>query len=337
MPLRPPRRLRRTLLAALALLPAAAASPADVSFTVSTSAGILNGTSSEIVYASAAGSTCVQSLLLWAMRPAFFTGSSLTVETGWGGTAGLSVRAAIPGLTGRVSDSDWKNYPYGGTEMTHLSVHDCHTEHAVLVDAHLGWALRLAPGVTLTPRAGFSLMMFKWTARDGWDQYPPEPAPGPYTPWSPDAAREPVSGTAVVFEQDWLIPSAGAELRLGAGGPLELAVSLTGSPYAWCFDMDNHEFRYGTAGIRGYLATDFRDATRGGFMVEPAASLRLRVGGAVVSFDTSYRWLSGLVGDTTISYAGPGWTPGGTDAFLPGGAGAACGFLTASLSLALSL
>jgi len=117
------------------------------------------------------------------MHPLVFTGSALQASLPSGLRACLEVRSGVPGNTVRITDRDFLNYDGG---VTHFSEHDCFTEGALLLDARIGWRFGLGERFAIEPFAGVSVMRFKWTARDGYLQYPSEPYPGPYTPWNPE-------------------------------------------------------------------------------------------------------------------------------------------------------
>ena len=155
---------------------------AQVSLEASTSSGVLIGTSREIVLQS----SYIVSQLDWAMMPLVLAGSELRISTPEGLRASLEVQSGVPGMTGRIIDWDYLNYD---GQVTHYSAHDCFTEGALLLDARFGWQFDLGQGFAIEPFAGFSLMRFKWTARDGYLQYPPE-AGAPYTPWDPQTTTK---------------------------------------------------------------------------------------------------------------------------------------------------
>jgi outer membrane protease len=273
-------------LAALGFL-AAPHAGAQVSLETFTSAGVLLGTSRELVFDGA----YKVSELDWAMKPLVITGSELRGTWESGLRASLEVRAGVPGDTGRITDKDFLNYD---GVVTHFSEHDCYTEGALLLDARIGWQFALGERFALEPFAAFSLMRFKWTARDGYLQYPPESSP-PYTPWNSSITRIPVFGTGIVYEQTWYIPMAGLRATYRYGDGIEVALSLGFSPYLWMTHLDNHELRL----------LDFSSTLSGGLLLDPSLEVSWRLTPqARVAVDLSYRAIWGLVGDTLVSGTG---------------------------------
>jgi outer membrane protease len=296
-----------------------------LSVEVTTRAGMLCGLAKELVFS---GSVTI-SELNWRFQPVAYAGTALSVETQQGLVAAVEVRSAFASRSGSMDDSDYLNYEENGDlSLTHYSEHDCYTERAILLDARLGWVFRLGSRVRLEPFGAFGLMQFKWTARDGYFQRPPEGSP-PYTPWSPGDYKHPVSGTGIIYQQTYLIPGLGVRLAADFAERFDATVRLLFSPYVFCNDLDNH--------VQGTQPKDFYDSLRGGILVEPAVSLGFRPAPrARLSLDLSYRGIFGLVGDTRSVLAGPDLEPE-TYATYSDGAGASYSALDASVALALSL
>jgi outer membrane protease len=176
-------------------------------------------------------------------------------------------------------------------------------------------------------------MQYKWTARDGYLQYPsPTPPDPPYTPWSPAQTKVPISGTGIIYEQVYLIPAVGLSARARLGECFDAGLSFVFSPFVFCNDLDNHVQRAPP------WDTDFYEYMRWGLLLEPALTLEFRMSRrARLSFDVSYRRISGLIGDSYTVNAGPGLPPGQIAATYPDSGGAAFDALDASLALSLSL
>jgi outer membrane protease len=318
-----------TLLVAAMVVLAAIAAPglgAQVSLETSTSAGVLFGTSREIVL----DSTYVVSQLDWAMKPLVFSGSELRATTPAGLRASLGVRAGVPGNTGRITDKDYLNYD---GVVTHDSEHDCFTEGALLLDARLGWQFAFGDRFAVEPFADFSVMRFKWTARDGYLQYPPESS-YPYTPWNPlTTPRIYVYGTGIVYQQTWYIPIAGVRATLRFGDSMDGALALGFSPYLWMNSLDNHEMRQ----------LDFVETVSGGLLLDPSLAVSWRISPrARLSLDLSYRIIWGLVGDTLVIGTGVSGVPGpeldpGERVRYSGSAGVSYDAFSLSLSFTLAL
>jgi outer membrane protease len=261
---------------------------AQVSLETTTSAGFMVGTSREIVLSG----SYIVSQLDWAMRPLVFTGSGLIASTPGGMRASLEVQAGVPGKTGRITDKDFLN---GDGVVTHYSEHDSFTEGALLLDARIGRQFALGERFTIEPFAGFSVMRFKWTARDGFLQYPPESSPD-YTPWDPQTTPVvSVYGTGIVYQQTWYIPAVGARATLRFGDSMEAALALGFSPYLWMNDLDNHEMRL----------LDFVGTLSGGLLLDPSLGVSWRLSPrSRLSLDLGYRIIWGLTGDTLMIGAG---------------------------------
>ncbi len=246
----------------------------------------------------------------WSLQPLAYVETELSLKTEAGFIVSVSALSGIPMQTGDVTDSDWKNRP-ASDEKTNFSEHDCFTERALMFDLRAGLRLSSILGITLEPFASIGFMMFKWSARDGYTQYPPGSAPVA------------VQGTVIVYEQNFLIPGAGLKMEIGLSESSTLGISFLFSPYLWCQALDSHKLR----------GLDFLDTMDGGMMIEPELYVDAALSGRVtLSFGFSYRYIWGLVGkeevqDTSTKET---WTN-----LYDGGASFEA--LSASLALALRL
>jgi outer membrane protease len=311
----------------LAALAAPRGSTEDVTLTASTGIGILYGMAKEFVYDTSVynGQSYTQSELDWDLHALLTTKASLMVSTAAGFVASLDVQLGIPWKTGSISDSDWLNFGYNGdATKTNYSQHDCYTERAVLLDAKAGWEFALARWMTLEPFLAFGFMDFKWTARDGYLQYPPGYIAGlstkPYPDYSTDVVVS-VSGTGIIYQQTYFIPAVGLEAKIRSGN-LSGSVSFAVSPFVFCNDVDNHEF----------AGSDYYDTMSNGLLLEPKISLGWQLGRSRLSLDVSYRHIAGLIGTTTVVNIGVGYPPGQVAKTYPNGAGASYDVVGASLS-----
>jgi outer membrane protease len=308
----------------LAALTAAQGFAEDIVLTATTGTGIIYGVVQEFVYSTYINQPYTVSELDWDLKSLYTANAALSMRMANGFAASLSVQLGIPWKTGFITDSDWLNYEYNGDPTkTNFSKHDCFAERAVLLAAQAGWEIPLAGWVTLEPFLAFEFMDFKWTARDGFLQYPPGWfGSGPTKPY-PDASTDvvvPVSGTSIIYRQTYYIPAVGLSAKIRSGSTSG-ALSFAFSPLVFCNDVDNHEF----AGF------DFYDTMSNGILLEPKISLEWRMGKSRLSLDVSYRHIGGLIGNTTKVAIGPGHVPGQVADTYPNGAGASYDAMNVSL------
>ena len=320
-------RLPAAAIAALALLLPAPALRAGTVVSTYTGVGLMVGLAREIVYDSEVQPRYLLSELDWPMRPLSFASTGLSVEASFGLAASLVVSSGIPAKTGTMTDRDFMNYD---GELTHFSSHTSFAEHALLADARLGWLFALGGILTLKPFLALSVMRLAWSARDGYLQYPPESAP-PFTPWSTSVPRSSVHGLGIRYEQNTWFPAVGVAATFHPFPALEASVSMTGSPFVLCTDVDNHFLR----------SVEFHETFAGGFALEPSLAAAWSLGDrARLSLGLSYRYVGGLVGDAYQVLSGvEGYDAGAGDRSptYRDGAGVALSYLRASLGLTLSL
>jgi len=316
--------MNRATLVLLASLFAARGHTADITLTATTGTGIVYGVARELVYGLYKNQQYTVSELDWGLQSLYTANAALSMQVAGGIAASLSVQLGIPGKTGSITDSDWLNAAYDGTtNKTNYSRHDCYTERAILLDAQAGWEIPLAGWVTLEPFLAFELMDFKWTARDGFLQYPPGYLAGSGTKPYPDASTDvvvPVSGTVILYRQTYYIPAVGLSAKIHSVSTSG-AISFAFSPLVFCNDVDNHEL----------AGNDYYDTMSNGILLEPKISLKWALGRSWLSLDVSYRHIEGLIGNTTRIVTGVGHVPGQVAQSYSKGAGASYDAVNVSL------
>ena len=342
-------RLLRTLcITGLAVLLCLAAAPLRAdgeqpSITLSTGArfGAFYGLAHEFVYNQALSPNYENSELVWALEPMFFSGAALSLDTSGGLFVTLDVRQGFAGKAGLMTDSDFLN---GDGVRTHFSQSDSDAERANIVDLKAGWDFYRRHALKIGFFGDVSYMDFKWSARDGYLQYPTTGSPytmspfvhGSYTPWSPDETKTPIYGTGILYESTWLGFALGVRSRYQFQDGISVDASFAFTPLLRCSTEDNHVFRQ----------LDFFSTLSGGFMIEPRVAVEyVPFKGGVLRLEIGYRYSWGMKGDltevstgvTNVSngfpyYAGPDSTGTGT-----GDSGASLSILDASLGLSISL
>lgn len=286
--------------------------------------GLLFGEAHEIVYSG----SYVVSELVWPMVPIAFGGAKLDMKSGSGFMARLDIKAGLPGHFGTITDSDYLN---GDGIKTHFSAHDCYTERAILLDAKVGWAFPIDPQLEASLMVAFSFMDLKWSAKDGYLQYPPETS-APYTPWSSSTPKTAAYGTGIIYEQIYFIPGVFLGTDWLISRFARLHAGFLYSPAVACNDVDNHEF----------TGADYYEKMSGGSLVEPSLQLEWNpTPQSTLSFVISYRSIWGLVGNATVIYttSSPylsGHSPGATYTF-PDGGGASYSALELSITYSARL
>ncbi len=295
---------------ATALTALGAAVPAfcqENTLSVKTGGGVMYGTAKEFLF----NGKHTVSQLDWSFQPMPYLEAELAIETVDGFTVSVSALTGIPMQTGDITDSDW-DMPPNQNVLTDFAKFDCYTRNALMFEARMGWKLPSVLGVILEPFASFGLMMFKWSARDGYSQQNP-----------PNGAIHTWDGTVINYEQNFWIPGAGLAMEIGLSESSTLGISFLFSPYLWGRALDSHKCN----------GLDFLDALDGGMMIEPELYVDAALSGRLMlSFGLSYRYIWGLIGKekvhntiTKVTY---------TNAYL---GGASFEALSAALSLALRI
>lgn len=112
---------------------------------------------------------------------------------------------AVPTRCGYLQDYD---YLLPDSDAISLySKHDAYLDKDMSASARLGYMVRLQHNYQLVPFIGYTYRNRKWTAQDGYLQYPTDPS----TPWTGDEPKRNVKGTGISYEQSIHILSIGME------------------------------------------------------------------------------------------------------------------------------
>jgi outer membrane protease len=332
----------------IAALLCLAASPAQadgaappITFRTGVRFGAFYGQANEIVYNQALSAGYKNSELVWPLQPMLFSGAALSIDSAPGIFATLDVRQGFAGKVGTMTDSDFLN---GDGQRTHFSQSDSYAERANLLDLKVGWDFFRRGALSIGAFGAFSYMDLKWSARDGYYQYPTSGspytmspfAPGTYAPWSPGETKTPLYGTGIIYETAYFGGAVGIRARYEFLGGFSVDASFAFTPLLGCSAEDNHVFRQ----------IDFYSTLSGGFMIEPRVAIEYSpLPRATLRLEIGYRYSWGLKGDltevnngsTNVSSGNPYYA--GPDSAFTGAndSGASLSVLDASLVLSFSL
>ena len=213
--------------------------PPAISITTAARFGAFYGQAVEFVYNQALSPSYENSELVWALQPMVFSGAAISVDSAVGLFVTLDVRQGFAGAAGKMTDSDFLN---GNGQRTHFSQSDSYAERANILDLRAGWDFLKRGALSIGAFGAFSYMDFKWSARDGYLQYPPESSP-PFTPWSPNETKTPIYGTGIIYETAYFGGSIGVRSRYTFQGGFSIDASFAFTPILRCNTEDNHVLR----------------------------------------------------------------------------------------------
>jgi outer membrane protease len=324
----------------LAALPSRA-DPPQFTLSAGPKFGAFYGVANEYVYNQSLSPDYKNSWLVWPLQPMVFSGAALSLESTVGFFATLDVRQGFAGSAGTMTDSDYLN---GDGQRTHFSQSDSHAERANLVDFRLGWDFYRGGAFTIGAFGAFSYMDLKWTAKDGYYQYPTSGAPysqspfvpGTYTPWSASETKTPLYGTGIIYETTYVGGAVGIRTRYAFSSLFAISGSFAFTPILTCYTEDDHVLRQ----------IAFYSTLTGGFMIEPRVAVEYTPDPrALLKFEVGYRYAWNLKGDLTEVNSGasdfsgnPPYVAGpNSSATFSNASGADFMTLDASLSLSIAL
>jgi outer membrane protease len=213
-----------------------------VSFSLDAETGMLWGAAGEYVYLGDA----LLSRLDWQENNVPFIGIRPAVKFG-GFCFEAGLLSAIPAPSGSMEDRDW----VGTTAMTNFSRHDAHLDYHFSLSAKAGYAFTLWR-LNVEAGAGFAFSPRKWTARDGYLEYPP------------GSAKTSITGVVISYEQLVYMPFAALDIAfplnirlvngLSVGGQFAVEISGLFYPFIWADTLDTHIIK----------KVEYADTMRGG-------------------------------------------------------------------------
>ena len=246
-------------------------------FQVEVGTSLVKGESYELVLRDGTYTNPI-SRLIWPTPPSATFDVSVTHSwTPWTSIT-MALRSAWPLEVGTMVDEDWKadTLKYGKSQ------HEAYLK--VWTSARVEQGFHFRP---LTLSLGG---LYRWTSWEGWN------GTGTYENTDGTTDKITFSGLLIAYRQQWLIPYLGASWTLAAPG-WTLTPGLRLGPYAWCFDMDNHNYA-------NRITRTFLDATRGGIYGQGSLEATLE-GGSDWSWGLRASWEIqwGAIGDTWTTYS----------------------------------
>lgn len=316
------------------------------SLTTSSGFGFLYGQADEEVYDQNAppGPDYKLSELIWPFHGMAYMSEGLDLSTRLGLFASLSVREGFPGVVGTMTDSDFLN---GDGTKTHYSQSDSYAERYLGLDVSLGYDVFRSGPFALGIFGRFEYEDFKFSARDGYTQYPSSGeiystdssgnlVLGTYTPWSASETETPLYGTIGLYEQAYIFGAFGFKASYALSRAWEFGASISLAPLVFGYSQDDHLLRVFSIYGKYSSGLEYEPKLFAQYNLRPGAALRL---------DLSYAGTSALVGNGT--YINEGYTStdstggyyAGPDSAseLVNGAGASISMFQACLSFRLDI
>ena len=221
--------------------PAVASPDSWFSASMETSAGFFYGTMSEFVYER----NEVLSRLDWQEYYVPYAGVSLefNVKNILFYFSFLSVLSSQGGL---MEDFDYMDS--GSSAVTHYSQHTAQFEKHLEFNPAIGYLFRLG-NFTIVPQTGIVFRSRKWSAVDGYTQYPTMGQA-----WSDSLPKQQLGGTVITYEESIWFPVVGLGFGYTFWDRLEAYLVGAYYPYLEVNTIDTHVLR----------KTRFHDSMKGG-------------------------------------------------------------------------
>lgn len=159
------------------------------------------------------------------------------------------VYSSIPTRCGYLEDFDYL-LP-DPNDVSHYSKHDAYMDKDVTFNVRLAFVVSLQRNYKLVPFVGYAYQNRKWTARDGYLQYPQSSG----TAWTGNEPKQTMTGTGITYEQSIRYLSIGLENVIRWSSKCSFGFSLAVYPFVHVDALDSHFLR----------SKQFYDEMRSGF------------------------------------------------------------------------
>jgi len=312
----------------LCAFPVSAQINKNYSFSVGPQFGAFYGHAEEIVYPPPGAKAPLYSLLLWEMKPVFYSGllmdfSPVRPMERWRFFSGLSMKFGIPGPSGVMEDKDWMSKE--NADLTHYSRHDNITKEIFLFDFSAGVSFPFFNALLVKTFVNISFMNFKFNGENGYITYARDLGDGKYAPIDDNPKEESFSGRGKVigYRQQWFFAAPGVSVGYGYRNYFLAEIYFMVSPLVFCTGLDEHIERN----------IQFKDNLSGGCLLEPGFKFSFSAGKWIgISCNISWRYINGTRGPSYNR------TPIGSGKYIQEGeAGSGLSILNASLLLKVKL
>jgi outer membrane protease len=166
--------------------------------------------------------------------------------TAWNFFLNLSLISAIPVKSGFMQDFDYM-LP-SSDETSHYSKHDAMFEKHLEISPKIGYLFDFGKWY-IAPSAGILFRNRKWSAVDGYTQYPDK------GPWNEGIEKKDMAGVVISYEESMWSPIVTLSGGFNIGERFGIGLTGTWYPYLFINTIDSHMIR----------ATRFHDTMEGGF------------------------------------------------------------------------
>jgi outer membrane protease len=196
-----------------------------------------------------------------------------------------SLRSAMPVQSGAMEDYDYL-IPTSDAPPSHYSRHQAYLDKHFDISTEFGYTFKTPYHWDLSLFGGFLYRNRKWSAADGYLQYPLDGGA-----WTGNEPHQDVTGTVISYEQAIWFPTIGFIIQGHLVGPLDISLKTYYYPYLWAETVDTHFLR----------SLRFYDALQGGIggLGEVTIRFNFGVGGKTALFlSGAYEVIGELTGAT---------------------------------------
>ena len=143
----------------------------------------------------------------------------------------------IPLKSGKLNDYDYLT-GYKGL-VSHFSEHDLYVDKNYSINAGLGFKIECNEIINVVPFIGISYLNCKFSAQDGYLQYPLVSG----SSWTGKEEKEKITGTVISYEQSILLPLFGLRFCLKLNEMSRIGIEGSYYPFISANTLDSHFLR----------------------------------------------------------------------------------------------
>jgi outer membrane protease len=147
-----------------------------------------------------------------------------------------SIASVIPDKCGYMEDYDF--LISGSDTPSHYSKHDAYLDKHIITSTGLGYNINIFNRLSFIPFAGFEYQNRKWSAQDGYLQYPVGGSA-----WTGLESKQAVKGSVISYEQMLYYPYVGMEIVFSINEMFDFSCEGAYYPIVNVETIDNHYLR----------------------------------------------------------------------------------------------
>lgn len=149
----------------------------------------------------------------------------------------MEYATGVPLKTGKLKDYDYLTGNIGS--ISHFSEHNLYVDKNYSINTDLGFKIECKEIINIVPFIGVSYLNCKFSAQDGYLQYPLVSG----SSWTGEEEKEKLTGTVISYEQSIFLPLFGVKFCLKPNKKIQIGIEGSYYPFIRANTLDSHFLR----------------------------------------------------------------------------------------------